>query len=121
MNPNQFCGASSVEEYEAMRLKEPMIQDTEMLERGDGPLFASIYDSKYLKGKRSKPISQQTDAEIVDEIFKSKLKPKDPSIKKVGLSLVLKSKQQIVSTPVHRSPVDTPNVSEAMFIMSIFK
>lgn len=121
MNYNQFCGAATLEEYEVMRLHEPTILDTEMIERGDGPLFVSIYNSKYLKGRKSKPVTVKTDAEIVDEIFKSKLKPREQKFKKSVLPLVIKNKHQNAALSVHRSSQDLPKTSEVMFIMSLFK
>ena len=78
MNTNQFCGAESLEEYEAMRLKEPIILDMDMINRGDGPLFMSIYDrlNQHKTSKRKDKEITKSDAEIVDNIFKSKLEKK---------------------------------------------
>lgn len=120
MNPNTFCGADTIEEYEVMVRLEPVVIDTEMIERGDGPLFSSIYDRRFLKGKKSKAVQQKTDAEIVEDIFKSKLKPKEKKTQKKGLSSILRGKVQTVSPSVVRTSVGSQKQSEVAFIISLF-
>lgn len=77
MNTNQFCGAETLEEYEMLKLKEPIILDMDMINRGDGPLFMSIYDRlNQQKSSSKRKDIKQTDAEIVDGIFRSKIEKK---------------------------------------------
>jgi hypothetical protein len=121
-----FCGADSVEEYEVRIKTEPVIIDSEMIERGDTPLFMSVYDRMFLKNTKRKPIETKTDAEIVDDIFKQKLiKKKESSEKPKGLSAFQKKDvekvKEIKEIETSRTPENLSDNSDAQFIISLFK
>lgn len=119
-----FCGVDSLEDYEARRGREPIVIDMEMIERGESPLFMSVYDRLYVTNKKRKPIETKSDAEIVDNIFKEKLEKKKPVVEKQkGLAAFQKKKE-----PVIKDELETSNASENIsdnsdrqFIISLFK
>lgn len=122
MNPNIFCGAATIEEYEVLIKLEPTIQDSEMLARGDGPLFMSIYDRLYVKNRCKKIDEYQSDADIVDAIFASK-KSKEPKTEKpkLGLSAIIKKDTIIHTQTTVETRQNTSNGSDVLFIISLFK
>lgn len=119
-----FNGAQSLEEYEVLLRTEPIVADSEMIERGEWPLFQSVYDRLYGNVKRKKePV--KTDAEIVDEIFSKKLEKKKPAEKKKGLTSFKKTAPEKVekfSKPVVTGTHQTePEIFDNSFIVSLLQ
>lgn len=122
MNPNTFCGAATIEEYEVLIKIEPTIQDSEMLKNGDGPLFMSIYDRLHLRGRHKKVEEDISDADIVDAIFASK-KSKEPKTDKpkLGLSAIIRKDPIIHTQTTVETRQNTSNSSDVLFTISLFK
>lgn len=119
-----FYGADSLEDYEARFKTEPIILDSEMIERGESPLFMSVYDRFYLKNTKKKPIETKSDADIVDDIFKAKLEKKKPQVEKTkGLAAFQKKVETKVKDEpeTSRSSESPSNNSDRQFIISLFK
>lgn len=118
-----FCGADSIEDYEIRIKTESVVIDYDMIERGDSPLFMSVYDRMFVKNSKRRPIETQTDADIVDDIFKMKLnKKKAVTEKQKGLAAFQK-KPSVAINEIQTSGTlePLPDNSDDQFIISIFK
>lgn len=120
-----FCGADTLEEYEVRIKTESVIIDSEMIERGDSALFVSVYDRLFLKNAKRKTLEVKTDAEIVDDIFKQKLKRHDVVVKPKGLHAFQKKEDKKIEKndvlDTFRCSESVSNNSDIQFIISIFK
>ena len=119
-----FYGADSLEDFEARLKTESVILDSEMIERGESPLFASVYDRLYLKNQKRRTPEVKSDAEIVDNIFKEKLEKKKPVAEKPkGLAAFQrKAVDEVKDEPDTSSASEgTSNNCDKLFIISLFK
>lgn len=119
-----FYGVDSLEDYEARFKTEPIIIDSEMIERGESPLFSSVYDRLYMKNTKRKQIEVKSDAEIVDDIFKEKLNKVKPQVKKAkGLAAFQKKAEiKVKDEPeTSRTSESTSDNSDRQFIITLFK
>lgn len=118
-----FCGAESIEDYEARFGIEPVVIDSEMIARGESALFLSVYDRLYFKN-RKRVIEEKCDADIVDNIFKEKLNKNKPQVEKPKGLAAFQKKADIIDKPVlvtSRSLENAPDISDKQFIIALFK
>ena len=119
-----FYGLDSLEEFDARFKLESIVIDTEMIERGESPLFVSVYDRLYLKNAKRRQVEVKSDADIVDDIFKAKLEKKKPNVEKVkGLAAFQrKAETKVKDAPeLSRTSESTSDNSDRQFIISLFK
>jgi hypothetical protein len=119
-----FYGADSLEDFEARLKTESIILDSEMIERGESPLFMSVYDRLYMKNAKKRQVETKSDADIVDDIFKAKLEKKKPQVEKAkGLAAFQKKVEPKVKCEleISRALEITLDNSDKQFIISLFK
>lgn len=119
-----FYGADSLEDFEARLKTESIILDSEMIERGESPLFMSVYDRLYMKNTKKRQVETKSDADIVDDIFKAKLEKKKPQVEKTkGLAAFQKKVEPKVKgeLEISRTLEITLDNSDKQFIISLFK
>ena len=119
-----FYGADSLEDFEARLKTESIILDSEMIERGESPLFMSVYDRLYMKNTKKRQVETKSDADIVDDIFKAKLEKKKPQVEKAkGLAAFQKKTETKVKDEpeTSRASESTSDNSDRQFIISLFK
>lgn len=119
-----FYGADCLEDFEARLKTESIIIDSEMIERGESALFASVYDRLYLKNTKKRQVEVKSDAEIVDDIFKAKLNKSKPQVEKAkGLAAFQKKAETKVKDEpeTSRASENTSDNSDRQFIISLFK
>ena len=119
-----FNGAESLEDFEVRSKNESKIIDSEMIERGESALFVSVYDRLYLKNVKRKSVETKSDAEIVDDIFKSKLNKTKPKIEKPKGLAAFQKKLDVQSEDepdTLETFEGTSNDCDIQFIISLFK
>lgn len=119
-----FYGLDSLEEFDTRFKSESVVLDTEMIERGESPLFVSVYDKLYFKNAKKQHVEVKSDADIVDDIFKAKLNKGKPQIEKVkGLAAFQKKSEiKVKDEPeTSRTSENTSDNSDRQFIIALFK
>lgn len=119
-----FYGLDSLEEFDARFKSESVVLDTEMIERGESPLFVSVYDKLYFKNSKRRQIEVKSDAEIVDDIFKEKLNKSKPPVEKAKGLAAFQKKQEVkidIMPTVPEVSRIASDKSDSQFIVSLFK